>query len=153
VTKPTVTLIRHGETAWSRSGQHTSRTDLDLTEVGELQARRLGGALMDVEFDVVLCSPRLRARRTAELAGLEPVIIEDDLVEWDYGDLEGLTSPQIQARYPAWNIWTGPWPEGETSDQVQGRADRLIGRILGMGLDRAAPRWPWASGWISIRRP
>jgi probable phosphoglycerate mutase len=138
VNAPTIAVIRHGETTWSRSGQHTSRTDLDLTEAGEVQARQLGDALAGTSFDLVLCSPRLRARRTAELAGLSPVTIDDDLTEWDYGDLEGLTSVDIQRRYPGWSLWTGPWPGGETPHDVEVRADRVIDRILAANVARAA---------------
>jgi broad specificity phosphatase PhoE len=138
LSEPTLTLIRHGETGWSRSGQHTSYTELDLTLTGEEQARRVGAALAGAEFDLVLCSPRLRAVRTAELAGLVPFTIDDDLAEWDYGDLEGLTTPEIQQRYPGWSIWAGPWPGGETSAAVRDRADRLIGQVVAIGLPRVA---------------
>jgi probable phosphoglycerate mutase len=128
--KPILTLIRHGETAWSRSGQHTSVTDLDLTTRGEAQAVQLGVALSGVRFDLVLSSPRRRAARTAELAGLLPFVVDEDLVEWDYGELEGQTSAGIQERYPGWTIWAGPWPGGETPADVQARADRILARIL-----------------------
>jgi probable phosphoglycerate mutase len=122
--------VRHGETEWSRSGQHTGRTDLELTAEGEAEARRVGAALSGVTFDQVWCSPLRRARRTAELAGLAPYAVTDDLREWDYGELEGLTTPEIQERYPGWSIWDGPWPGGESADEVEARADRLIARIL-----------------------
>jgi broad specificity phosphatase PhoE len=128
--EPTLIIVRHGETDWSRSGQHTSRTDLDLTAAGEAQARHLGAFLAGIDFDLIVSSPRRRAVRTAELAGLVPFQVVDDLVEWDYGDLEGLTSPQIQARYPGWSIWVGPCPDGETTAQVSARADRVIRSIL-----------------------
>ena len=123
--------MRHGETEWSASGQHTSRTDLPLTPVGEQQARSLSAALADHRFQLVLSSPRRRARRTAELAGFQPEI-DQDLAEWDYGDLEGLTIDQIRARYPGWTIWTGPWPGGEQPSEVAARADRVVGRALGL---------------------
>jgi broad specificity phosphatase PhoE len=126
----TLIIVRHGETAWSRSGQHTSRTDLDLTGAGEAQARHLAAFMARIPFDLVVSSPRRRAERTAELAGLVPFQVADDLVEWDYGELEGLTSPQIRERYPGWSIWRGPWPGGETAAQVSARADRVIGWIL-----------------------
>jgi probable phosphoglycerate mutase len=132
VPEPTLTIVRHGETEWSRSGQHTSRTDLDLTAAGEAQARHLGAFLAGIPVDLVVSSPRRRAARTAELAGLVPFEVAEDLVEWDYGELEGLTSAQIQERYPGWNIWAGPWPGGETAAQVSARADRMIGWILGV---------------------
>ena len=105
-----LTLIRHGETEWSRSGQHTGRTDLDLTAVGEAQARQVGAAVAGIQFDLVLCSPRRRAQRTAELAGLMPFRIDDDLAEWDYGELEGLTTAEIRLRHPGWSIWQDPGP-------------------------------------------
>jgi probable phosphoglycerate mutase len=129
--EPILTIVRHGETDWSRRGQHTSRTDLDLNSAGEAQARRLGAFLAGRRFDLVVSSPRRRAERTAELAGLVPFQVAEDLVEWDYGELEGLTTPQIQERYPGWSIWVGPWPGGETAADVSARADRVIGRMLG----------------------
>jgi broad specificity phosphatase PhoE len=136
--EPVLTVVRHGETEWSRNGRHTSWTDLDLTRHGEDEARRLGAALAGTKFDLVLSSPRLRARRTAELAGLVPFEVDDDLCEWDYGDLEGLTSAEIQARYPGWSIWCGPWSGGETAAQVAARADRLIDRVVASPLARVA---------------
>jgi len=138
LSQPALTVIRHGETEWSRSGQHTSRTELDLTAEGEAQARRLGAALAGIRFDLIFCSPRLRARRTAELAGLVPVTLDSDLTEWDYGELEGLSTPEIQKRYPNWTIWDGPWPGGETAAQVAARADRVIGRVVEAGRARVA---------------
>ncbi len=135
---PAVIVVRHAETAWSRSGQHTSRTELDLTPEGERQAAGIGAALAGIPFDLVLCSPRLRARHTAELAGLEPIKIDDDLAEWDYGDFEGLTTSEIQARCPGWSVWAGPWPGGETSAQVAARADRVVDALLRSGANRIA---------------
>jgi broad specificity phosphatase PhoE len=129
-------VVRHGETEWSENGRHTGRTDLDLTDEGERQALRLGRSLAEVRFDLVLSSPRRRAVRTAALAGLDPVSIDEDLVEWDYGDLEGLTTVEIQQRYPTWSIWAGPWPGGETAADVTSRADRLIDRILASAVTR-----------------
>lgn len=138
-TGPQCTVVRHGETVWSKSGQHTSHTELDLTGTGEEEARELKPVLAAVGFDLVLCSPRQRARRTAELAGLVPYEVTDDLAEWDYGDLEGETTPDIQRSYPGWSVWDGPWPNGETADEVTARADRLIARVLGaQGLGRVA---------------
>jgi broad specificity phosphatase PhoE len=123
-----VWLVRHGETEWSRDGRHTSTTDLSLTDEG----RRVAGALRDrlgaQTFAVVLTSPRERARETARLAGYYDPQVEDDLAEWDYGDLEGLTSEQIREIYPDWTIWDGPWPGGETDDQVATRFDRVVAR-------------------------
>ena len=135
---PEVWLIRHGQTEWSASGRHTGRTDLELTPEGEDQARALVPVLSRIDFDLVLCSPRRRAQRTAELAGLKSFEIDDDLQEWDYGDLEGLTTPQIHQRYPSWSIWDGPWPGGETAPEVTGRADRLLARVRGRAVPRVA---------------
>ena len=98
-------LVRHGETEWSKSGQHTSVTDLDLTPRGVEQAQSLRDRLDPADFDLVLCSPRLRAQRTARLAGFEDFEVEPDLAEWAYGDYEGMTSAQIQERHPGWRIW------------------------------------------------
>lgn len=129
--EPLVWVVRHGETEWSRDGRHTSRTDLDLTPEGEGQAASLRAGLAGGSpVELVLCSPRLRAQRTATLAGLTPFEVTDDLREWDYGALEGLTTPEIQERYPGWSIWDGPWPSGETADDVAARADRLVDRVL-----------------------
>jgi probable phosphoglycerate mutase len=120
-------LIRHGETEWSRSGQHTGRTDLPLTELGERQAAALR-PMLPPRPSLVLSSPRLRARRTAELAGLAGAIVDDDLAEWDYGDYEGLTTAQIQTRVPGWTLWTHPAVGGESASQVAARADRVLRR-------------------------
>lgn len=123
-------LIRHGETAWSRTGQHTGRTDLGLTPQGEDQARALATRLHGIDFDQVLVSPRLRARQTCELAGLGAASrVEPDLVEWDYGDCEGLRSVEIQATLPDWNVWRDGCPHGETPAAVARRADGLIARL------------------------
>ena len=138
--KPVLTLIRHGETEWSRRGLHTSRTDIDLTPTGEEQARQLGVALSGIRFDLVRCSPRLRAWRTAELAGLVPCEVDQDLVEWDYGAFEGQTSTQIQERYPGWTVWVGPCPGGETPAEVAARADRVIARILDWAAEESGRR-------------
>jgi probable phosphoglycerate mutase len=128
-TGPDLLLVRHGETTWSKSGQHTSRTDLPLTKTGEEQAVALGRRLAGRRFALVMTSPRIRAVTTARLAGLEGAIVDADLAEWDYGDFEGLTTPQIQLEVPGWSIWTGPWPNGETPQQVAERADRVVERI------------------------
>ena len=127
-------LIRHGETEWSRSGQHTSRTDLPLTEQGRVHAKALGeilkGMLPATNFALVLASPLRRAMDTAHLAGYQPEI-EENLHEWDYGSYEGLTSGDIQKTAPGWTIWTGPVPGGESPAQVGARADRVIQRCAG----------------------
>ena len=125
-------LVRHGETEWSRSGRHTSVSDIPLTAMGERQARALGALLKDVCPALVLTSPRERARRTAELAGLAevcPVETEPDLAEWAYGEYEGITTPEIREGRPDWTIWTGDPPGGETAEQVRTRADRVLDRI------------------------
>ena len=126
-------LIRHGETEWSRSGQHTGRTDVPLTERGRAQARALAPVLAAQHFDAVLSSPLTRALDTCRLAGLgnaaEP---EPALLEWDYGQYEGLTTPQIRAQQPGWTVWSAPVPQGESLEQVQARAQSLVGRLLAM---------------------
>ena len=122
-------LVRHGETEWSRSGQHTSRTDLPLTPDGERQAESLKRMLAGHTFALVLSSPMKRAVETCRLVGLTQDI-SNDLVEWDYGDYEGLTTPEIQKRVPGWTVWTGASPNGETVEQVGTRADRVIARAL-----------------------
>lgn len=122
-------LVRHGETEWSRAGRHTSATDLDLTEHGVEVATELAPRLSGVEFDLVLTSPRTRARHTAELVGFGGAEVDDDLVEWAYGDFEGLTRPQIRKQSPGWMVWTHPTPGGETAAQVTERLDRVVSRL------------------------
>lgn len=125
-------LVRHGETEWSRAGRHTSVTDLPLTPMGEKQARALAPLLAGVCPATVFTSPRDRARRTAELAGLTgtcTVEVLDDLAEWAYGDYEGVTTPTIRERDPGWTIWTGRTPGGETVEEVGARADRVLERV------------------------
>ena len=120
-------LIRHGETAWSLSGQHTSYTDISLTEKGETDARQLAQRLGSVLFNEVLTSPRLRARRTCELAGFgSRSKIEPELAEWNYGDYEGLRTGEIHHTRPDWNIFTDGCPSGESPGDITARADRLI---------------------------
>jgi len=124
-------VIRHGATEWSRSGQHTGHTDIPLLPDGEAQARATGELLADHEFALVLTSPLQRARRTCELVGLaDQSEIEPNLIEWDYGDYEGITSAQIHESVPGWTVWTGAVPGGETIDQVAARADAVIERAL-----------------------
>jgi probable phosphoglycerate mutase len=123
-------LVRHGETEWSRSGQHTGRTDIPLTEDGVEQARALAPAFAALHPALVLCSPRLRAAHTAELAGLRVDHVDPDLAEWDYGDYEGLTSAQIHQTNPAWTLWSDGVPNGETAAQVTARADKVLQRAL-----------------------
>ncbi len=123
-----VVLVRHGETEWSRSGQHTSHTDLPLTDEGERQARALGERLAGREFALVLSSSRRRALDTGRLAGLADPVVDDDLAEWDYGTYEGLTTATIAEDVPGWTVWTGSVPGGETAAQVGERADRALER-------------------------
>jgi len=123
-------FVRHGQTEWSLSGQHTGRTDIALTTHGEEEARKLGPSLRAIRFCRVLTSPLLRARRTCELAGLEPLAdIEPDLAEWDYGDYEAMRSVDIRHEHPGWNVFRDGCPGGETPEAIGGRADRLIGRL------------------------
>jgi broad specificity phosphatase PhoE len=126
-------VIRHGETEWSRDGLHTSHTELELTPEGEDVARRLAQRLEGVEFDRVLSSPRARARRTAELAGFTDVEVDDDLIEWDYGDYEGLTTARIRESVPGWTIWSHPVPGGESAEEVSHRMDRVVARVRDHG--------------------
>ncbi len=130
-------LIRHGETAWSLTGQHTGRTDLALTEHGESQARALHGRIGDIGFSHVLTSPRRRARETCALVAPGKATIEPDLAEWDYGDYEGQLSADIRARRPGWNIFRDGCPSGETPAQISGRADRLIAQLEALTGDVA----------------
>ncbi len=125
---PRLFLIRHGETAWAVTGQHTSRTDLPLTEHGRARAATLPERLANHTFALVLTSPRLRARQTAELAGFPHAEVCEDLREFDYGDYEGLTKPQILARAPGWNIFKDGCPGGETPAQVVARAQNIAVR-------------------------
>ena len=125
-----VVLARHGETEWSATGRHTGLTDIPLTSRGEDQARALAPMLAAHRFALVLASPLARAQETARLAGFGGrVVDEPDLVEWDYGDYEGLTTPQIRERAPGWTVFTGPVPGGESLEQVATRVDRVIRRV------------------------
>lgn len=127
---PRVYIARHGETAWTLSGQHTGRTDIPLTARGEAEARRLGERLTGRTFALVLTSPLQRAKRTCELAGFgDRCEIDPDLREWDYGEFEGLTSVEIRKRRPDWVLFRDGCPGGETADQVGVRADRVVARI------------------------
>jgi probable phosphoglycerate mutase len=132
-----VVLIRHGETVWSASGQHTSITDLELTADGERQAVELGARLSGFRFAAVLCSPRRRAQRTAELAGLPISAVDGDLAEWFYGEYEGITTEQIRAERPDWSLWTDGAPGGESPEQVGLRVDRLLERVRDIDGDVA----------------
>jgi broad specificity phosphatase PhoE len=124
-------FVRHGATAWSESGQHTSYTDIELTEEGRAQAQALAPRLASEHFALVLTSPRVRARATAALAGFADAVVDDDLAEWNYGELEGTTSDEIHARGGTWSDWTiftGAVPGGETLDEVAARARRVLTR-------------------------
>ena len=125
-------LLRHGETEWSKSGQHTGRTDLDLTDHGRAEAAEAGPALADLHLDnpKVISSPRRRAVETAELAGLTVDEKTELLAEWDYGSYEGVTTAQIQQTRPDWLIWTHGCPGGESVAQVSDRADRAVALAL-----------------------
>ena len=145
-------IVRHGETEWSASGRHTSVTDVPLTAAGEDAARAIGDRLAGTAFDLVLTSPRQRARRTAELAGFPDAHVDDDLAEWAYGDYEGVTTATIRESVPGWTVWTHPCPGGEDAAQVGTRLDRVVakvrargGRVLAFGHGHAsrvlAARW------------
>jgi probable phosphoglycerate mutase len=126
-------LIRHGETEWSLSGQHTGRTDIPLTERGHEQARSLAPMLAEQVFDTVLTSPMSRAIDTCRDAGLgDRSRIEPDLGEWNYGIYEGRTTSDIRQSVPGWTVWNSPMPEGESIEQIQARANALIERLLAM---------------------
>jgi probable phosphoglycerate mutase len=127
---PEVYLARHGETAWTISRQHTGKTDIPLTEGGERNARSLGERLRGMTFARVLVSPLQRATRTAELAGLgEQAELDPDLIEWDYGEFEGLTTAEIRRRQPGWDLFRDGCPGGESVEAVGARADRVIARL------------------------
>jgi probable phosphoglycerate mutase len=133
---PAVYLARHGETAWSLSGQHTGLTDIPLTPRGERNARRLGERLSGLTFAVVLTSPLQRAARTCELAGFQAAAITDpDLVEWNYGDYEGMRGDEIRAASPGWVVFRDGCPGGESPADVARRADRVIARVRGVPGD------------------
>jgi broad specificity phosphatase PhoE len=127
---PMIYLARHGETAWSLTGQHTGLTDLPLTQVGERNAQRLGVRLSGLKFERVFTSPLRRARRTCELAGFGSVAeIDPDLVEWNYGEYEGRRSVEIHAERPHWQLFRDGAPGGESPQQVAERADRVVDRL------------------------
>jgi probable phosphoglycerate mutase len=161
-----VVLVRHGETEWSRTGRHTSYSDVALTPHGCDQARELATRLAGVDFSLVLTSPRARARTTCEHAGLASrVEVTDDLAEWHYGEYEGRTTEEIRAEVPGWTIFRDGAPGGETADGVAARADRIIARATAAGgvvalfshahfLRVLGARWigqPAAAGaWLSL---
>jgi probable phosphoglycerate mutase len=126
---PVIYLARHGETAWSLSGQHTGRTDLPLTERGERNARQLGERLRGLSFVTVFTSPLQRASRTCELAGFKPALADSDLLEWNYGDYEGRRTADIHKEQPDWQLFRDGCPGGELPEQVGARADRVVSRV------------------------
>ena len=128
---PVIYLARHGETAWTISGQHTGRTDLPLTERGERNAAQLGERLKGLTFAKVFCSPAQRARQTCKLAGYAAEI-DSNLLEWDYGQYEGLRTSEIHAARPDWQLFRDGCPGGESPGQVAARADRVVNRVRGV---------------------
>jgi broad specificity phosphatase PhoE len=125
-------VVRHGQTEWSANGRHTSTTDLDLTPEGEDRARALSRAFVTAAFVAVVSSPRKRAQRTAELAGLTVTSVDADVAEWNYGAYEGLTSAEIRAERPDWDLWTDGCPDGESPQHVMDRLDRFLARLAPM---------------------
>jgi broad specificity phosphatase PhoE len=150
---PALVIVRHGETEWSRTGKHTGRTDVALTDNGERQARAAGALIAAVlggqRPQLVLSSPRQRASRTAELAGYPPDELTADAAEWDYGQLEGLLRSEITQRYPDWSIWAGPVPGGEDAEAVTVRIDRLLARVRAADPLRAGPVLVFSHGHAS----
>jgi broad specificity phosphatase PhoE len=127
--EPAIVIVRHGATEWSEAGRHTSRTNLPLLPEGVERAQSLARTLDPASFALVLCSPSRRAQQTAQLAGFGARIeICNELTEWNYGDYEGLTTPQIHARRPGWNLWRQGAPGGEMPGEVAARVDRVIER-------------------------
>jgi probable phosphoglycerate mutase len=125
-----IVVVRHGETEWSRTGRHTGRTDVPLSERGRHEAARIGRRLEGRRFALVLTSPLARARDTCRLAGFgEPARTDADLLEWNYGDYEGRTTAEIRVERPHWSVLTDGAPGGETAAEVGARADRILGRI------------------------
>jgi len=128
-----VVLVRHAETEWSRAGRHTGRSDIPLTDDGRSAARALAGRLAARSFSHVLVSPSLRARETCELSGLADGASERaDLLEWDYGGYEGLTTAEIRSQQPDWSLWRDGCPDGEDAAAVGARADRVIEELRGL---------------------
>jgi len=133
---PVVYLARHADTTWTVSGQHTGLTDLPLTSNGEHNARRLGERLKNMQFAKVFTSPLQRARRTCELAGFGAIAeVDPDLVEWNYGEYEGLRSAEIFAKRPDWQLFRDGCPSGESPADIGSRADRVVQRLRSVGAD------------------
>jgi probable phosphoglycerate mutase len=133
---PEIVLVRHGETEWTRSGQHTGRTDIPLTDAGRRQARSIGERLRARSFALVLTSPLQRAAETARLAGYDAVA-RDELREWDYGAYEGRTTNDIRLGHPRWTLWADGVPGGETADEVGRRVERVIHEMRSVAGDVA----------------
>jgi len=133
-----VWLVRHAETEWSLSGKHTGRTDVPLTDAGRARAHELGARLGERSFALVLVSPMERARETASLAGFgDACQVREDLLEWDYGEYEGITTREIRETRPDWYLWTDGVPGGETAEEIGSRCDRIVEEILGVDGDVA----------------
>lgn len=131
MTAPDVTLVRHGQTEWSKAGRHTGRTDLPLTDLGRIQADALGKMLGGKRFSRVLSSPLTRAWETMQRAGYGgPGVANSDLLEWDYGEYEGRPTVEIREQIPGWSVWTHPIDGGETIEEVGRRADQVIETAL-----------------------
>ncbi|MBU6460494.1 MAG: phosphoglycerate mutase family protein [Proteobacteria bacterium] len=138
MSKTRIWLIRHGQTAWSHSGAHTSHTDIPLTEEGQMQARALRLMLESHPFDLVLTSPMQRARQTCQIAGYErQAVVDANLLEWDYGIYEGRTTQEIRATEPGWSVWNATMKDGETLDEVAQRVQSVISRCLATGAEVA----------------
>jgi probable phosphoglycerate mutase len=162
-----VVLIRHGETEWTRTGQHTGTTDIDLTPAGRTQAEQLGALLKEWTFASTLTSPLRRAAETCRLAGHMAPKVNADLTEWNSGIYEGRTTAEIQAERPGWSLWRDGAPEGETLGQVADRADRVVAELQSIPGDVAvfahghllrvlAARWvglPPATGAVLVLHP
>ena len=129
---PRIYLARHGETEWTKTHQHTGRTDIPLTPHGEDDARLIGLRVAHLKFNHVLTSPLRRAKRTCELAGFPTAEVDDDLMEWDYGEFEGLKSAEIRARKPDWDLFRDGTPSGESPDEITKRTDRVVARLRGL---------------------
>ena len=132
---PTIYLARHAETAWSLTGQHTGLTDIPLTPRGEEHAKLLGKRLAGIKVAAVFTSPLQRAHRTAQISGFGNAIVDADLVEWDYGQYEGMKTADIQKKKPGWNLFKDGCPGGETFVQITARVDRMIAKIRAVGGD------------------
>jgi broad specificity phosphatase PhoE len=131
-----IVLVRHGETEWSSAHRHTSVTDMELTETGRKQAAALRTVLGNRRFAAVWCSPRIRAMETADLAGLSVTGMDADLIEWNYGKYEGVTTEQIRQERPEWNLWRDGCPGGESPEQIGERIERVLDRghaLMGEG--------------------